>query len=282
MPTIKHILFPFDFSQQAFQAAPFVREIASRLGARVTLLSVLPPAWDFPVLGVAIVASGDHGMEGELKSRLDQTLTNELAGELGGIPVECRTSRGDPALKITDFVDDAANGGVDLIMMATHGTGMFRHLLIGSVAAKVLHDAQCPVWTATHAEEQRSPKVPRTILCAVDATPEATILMQWSVEFAQRMGAALKLLHVVPPVSDWLALPAERGLQEQAREAARAKIDALRRSAGIEAGARIAVGPIADTVAEDARQEAADLIVIGRGSHTQRIVQMSTCPVLSV
>jgi nucleotide-binding universal stress UspA family protein len=39
-------------------------------------------------------------------------------------------------------------------MMATHGTGLFRSLLIGSVTAKVLHDARCPVWIATRAEEQ--------------------------------------------------------------------------------------------------------------------------------
>jgi len=35
MPTIKHILFPFDFSQQALRAAPFVRAIADRFEARV-------------------------------------------------------------------------------------------------------------------------------------------------------------------------------------------------------------------------------------------------------
>ena len=192
-----------------------------------------------------------------------------------------------------DFAHDAAkNGGVDLIMIPTHGTGLFRSLLLGSVTAKVLHDAKCPVWTATHAEEQQSPAVPRTILCAVDGTSKTPALIQWAVEFAQRVGANLKLLHVVPPISDWLALPSERELQEQVREEARAKIIAIQRTAGMDVPVRVAVGQIADTVTEEARQEGADLILIGRGSlqsslgrlrtHAYGIIQKSPCPVLSV
>jgi nucleotide-binding universal stress UspA family protein len=88
-------------------------------------------------------------------------------------------------------------------------------------------------------------------------------------------------------------LPSERELQEQAREEARAKILALQRAAGgVEAPVRIAVGQIANTVTEEARQEGADLIVIGRGSlqsplgrlrtHAHGIIQKSPCPVLSV
>jgi nucleotide-binding universal stress UspA family protein len=199
------------------------------------------------------------------------------------------TDSGDPALKITQF---AHSNAVDLIMMPTHGCGLFRNLLIGSVTAKVLHDAKCPVWTATHAEEQRSKDLPRTILCAVDGTPKSAALMRWAAQFSQGMGAAVRLLHVVPPITDWLALPGERELQEQLREEARARIDCLKQSAGVDLPVRVAVGPIADTVTEEARQEGADLVVIGRGSlqasmgrlrtHAYGIIQKSPCPVLSV
>jgi nucleotide-binding universal stress UspA family protein len=284
MSTIKNILFPFDFSEQGSQAAPFVRAIANHFGASVTLMSVLPPVWDFPTLGVPIVTS-DSAVEGDLKARLDEALTKELEG----ISVQRVPCSGDPASRITEF---AHANGVDLIMMATHGTGLFRSLLIGSVTAKVLHDAKCAVWTATHAEEQRSPDVPRTILCAVDGTDKTPALIQWAAEFSQRMGASLKLLHVVPPISDWLSLPSERDLQEQVRDEARVKINVLQQSARVEAPLRIAVGQIADTVTEEARQEAADLILIGRGSlqsslgrlrtHAYGIIQKSPCPVLSV
>src|SRR5207245_2957797 len=56
-------------------------------------------------------------------------------------------SLGDPAAEITHY---AEKNQVDLIMMPTHGYGRFRNMLLGSVTAKVLHDAHCPIWTAAH------------------------------------------------------------------------------------------------------------------------------------
>ena len=286
MATIKHILFPFDFSQQALRAAPFVRAVASRYEAHITLMSIVPPVWNVPPIDMPVMAGLDtQELERDLKSRLQGALTKELQG----LSVERLVDAGDPALKIAEFADSKA---VNLIMMPTHGCGLFRSLLIGSVTAKVLHDAKCPVWTATHAEEQRSPDVPRTILCAVDGSDKTAGLMQWAAGFGQRMGANVKLLHVVPPISDWLALPAERELQEQVREEARVKIESLRKSAGVEVPLRIAVGHVTTTVVEEARQEGADLIIIGRGAlssplgrlrtHAYGIVQRSPCPVVSV
>jgi nucleotide-binding universal stress UspA family protein len=287
MPTIKRILFPFDFSEQGRQAAPFVSAIAKRHGADVTLMGVLPPVWDHPTMEMPVVIGTHQTSEDQLKSRLDGALTKELEG----LAVQRVTATGDPAMRIADFANDPANGA-DLIMMATHGTGLFRSMLIGSVTAKVLHDAQCPVWTASHAEEQHSPPEPKTVLCAVDGTPKTAALIKWAAEFCQTVGADLKLLHVVPPLSDWLALESEREIQEQVREEARAKIDAMRKSVGVDARVRIAVGQIADTVTEEARQEQADLIMIGRGTlpstlgrmrtHAYGIIQRSPCPVLSV
>ncbi len=286
MATIKHILFPFDFSQPAVHAAPFVRAVANRFEARITLFSVVPPVWDVPAMGMPAAAEVDTGnIERDLESRLQGALAKELAG----LCVQRVSGAGDPALKIVEF---AHSNAVDLIMMPTHGFGLFRSLLIGSVTAKVLHDSKCAVWTATHAEEQRSPDVPGTILCAVDGADKTVAQMQWAAAFGQRMGAKVKLLHVVPPISDWLALPAERELQEEVREEARVKLESLRESAGVELPLRVAVGQVATTVAEEARQEGADLVIIGRGSlqstlgrlrtHAYGIIQKSPCPVVSV
>ena len=286
MAIIKHILFPFDFSQPALRAAPFVRAVANQFEARVTVFSVVPPVWDVPSTGMpALVELDTEAMELDLQSRLAGALTKELPGPC----VQRLAGAGDPGLKIVEFADANA---VDLIMMPTHGFGLFRSLLIGSVTAKVLHDARCPVWTATHAEEERSLDMPRTILCAVDGTDKSAGQVQWAAEFGQRMGANVKLLHVVPPISDWLALPGERELQEQVREEGRAKMVSLRQSAGVELPVRVAVGQVAAAVGEEARQERADLVVIGRGSlqsplgrlrtHAYGIVQKSPCPVVSV
>jgi nucleotide-binding universal stress UspA family protein len=286
MPDIRHILFPFDFSARGVRAALFVRALAQRFNAKVTLFSTIPPVWELAPIGTSAIG-GESVAEWTrgLKSQLDQALTSELAG----VTVERVVDSGDPALRIADF---ARSHAVDLIMMPTHGVGLFRSLLIGSATAKVLHDVTCPVWTATHAEEERARPVPRTILCAVDGGPGSGPLMQWAAAFAAPLGAAVKLLHVVEPITDWPSLEREQARQNEFRDKARARVEALQKSASVFAPLRVAVGPIVATVTEDARQEDADLIVIGRGvvsetlgrlrTNAYGIIRQSPCPVLSV
>jgi nucleotide-binding universal stress UspA family protein len=279
---IKQILFPFDFSAQGLQAVPFVHALASQLGASVTILSVVP-------VNVAVMPAGmDDDVAAwtrALQSRLDQALTTEF----GGVPVKRITDAGDPGFHITEV---AHNQGVDLIMMPTHGLGLFRTLLVGSATSKVLHDARCPVWTAAHAERQRTGGLPKIILCAVDGRPESVALLKWAADFSTRVGAALKVLHVIRPITDWPSLESEGALQEKMRHAAHAQVVSLQAAAGVQAPLRVAIGDIAATVTEHASEEEADLILIGRGSlqaplgrlrtHAYGIIQRSRCPVLSV
>ena len=283
---ITHILFPFDFSSQGSQVAPFVRELARRFGAKVTLLSVVPPTFEVMPAEMGAREGDDAGdWRRALQARLDQSLLDEFSG----VRVERATEGGDPGFRITDF---AHSRGIDLVMMPTHGLGLFRSLLIGSATSKVLHDARCPVWTAAHAEHQRARELPQTILCAVDATPESSALLGWAADFSTRVGATLKLLHVVGSITDWPSLASERALQEHVRQEAQAKIALIQAQSGVDAPLRVAVGDTVATVSEEARREGADLIVIGRGSlqsplgrlrtHAYGIIQRSPCPVLSV
>jgi nucleotide-binding universal stress UspA family protein len=281
---IKHILFPYDFSAQGVQAVPHVRALASRFQARVTILSVVPPA--FQVMPADMGArEGDE--VSDWTTALQVRLNQALAVEFSGLPAECVADHGDAGFRI---VDVAHARGVDLIMMPTHGHGLFRSLLVGSVTSRVLHDAQCPVWTATHAEEQRTGGLQKTILCAVDGGPASGALLNWAAGFSARIGAALTLLHVVDRVTDWPALESERALQDQVTHAAREKIASLQASAGVTAPLRVAVGEIVATITEHAREEDADLVLIGRGAaqsgrlrtHAYGVIQRSPCPVLSV
>src|SRR4051794_24356761 len=144
MSSIKHILFPVDFSDQNFNVAPYVACMAQRYGARVTLLHAMElptaayPAW--PVYGAAIDL---QGMEDDRRLRLESFQQSVFE------PVD--TARvmleGDPAWRTTEFVEKE---NVDLVMMPTHGYGPFRQFLLGSVTAKVLHDVKCAVWTSAH------------------------------------------------------------------------------------------------------------------------------------
>ena len=284
MPAIKHILFPFDFSKQGSLAIPFVHTIASRHGAEVSVLSVMPPVWNAPPGGIPPLPGLD-APEHELRACLDQALAQQFAG----LVTHHLADLGDPARKIVEF---AHNKGVDLIMMPTHGLSGYRSMLLGSVTVEVLHEAKCPVWIATHADEQQSPTAPRTIACAIDDSPQTGTIMRWASEFSQRMGAALSFLHVLPPVSDALMIPSESEFQEEVRKGLQTKLESIRQAMRADGDVRVVAGGIAETVTAEARREGADLIVIGRGllpsplgrlrSNAYAINQQSPCPVLSV
>jgi nucleotide-binding universal stress UspA family protein len=285
MSNIRHILFPLDFSAAGMATIPYVRALANRLHAKVTVLSVVPPAWVSPPgLIPPTIGSDPVALQNTLQAHLDKLPIEGLES-----PPLRLTAVGDPALTIAELTRDNA---VDLVLMATHGHGLFRRLLLGSVTSKVLHDVHCPVWTAAHAERQQAQELPRKILCALDGTEKSLALAQWGADFSRQVGASLQLLHVVRPISDWLALESQQGLQEELRAESRTRIEAMLKSAGLDLPLRIAVGEIVATITEEARQEGADLIVLGRGAihetlgrlrtHVHGIIQRSPCPVLSV
>ena len=268
--SIRHILFPYDFSEQGRQAAPFVSAFAKDFGARLTLLGVAPPGSD-------------------ARPVLQCQLNRALVGEFAGLCVDRVAECGDAALRIADF---AHSRDVDLVMMPTHGLGLFRRVLAGSVTSKVLHDVRCPVWTAAHTETQHAPAIPRTVLCAVDGATEGVPLLQYAALFSKRVGATLTVLHVVEPMSDWPSLARERALQEEAREVASQAVASMLTSAGVEAVSKVVVGEIVTRAVETAREAHADLLIVERvavaepfgriRTHTFGIIEQSPCPVLSV
>ena len=103
---------------------------------------------------------------------------------------------GDAARSIDDY---ARENGRDLIMMPTHGYGLFRTLLLGSVTAKVLHDSPCPVWTGVHVEDAPavSPEF-ATVMCGVDRTEDSVATMRFACRLAQDNNARLFLVHAIP------------------------------------------------------------------------------------
>jgi nucleotide-binding universal stress UspA family protein len=288
MTPIRHILFPIDFSERCCAAVPFVEAMAHRYGAKITLISVAEPMYCAGIgdPGGPIVLGTDTILP-DLKERLDSALTREFAH----LEVNRVAELGDPARVIARFAHD---NGVDLIMMPTHGYGPFRRLLLGSVTAKVLHDAECPVWTAAHVEEKpcRDHLACRSILCAVDGTPKTVALMQWAYRLAGDLGATLRLVHVVSGAGSSTLHNFDAGYDKELRDHAQRAIEELQEEAQINAPLCMIAGPVAEGVHEEARRHGADLVVIGRGvlhetlgrlrTHSYGIIRQAPCPVLSV
>jgi len=288
MLAIKHILFPVDFSERCCGAVPFVRAMAQRFGARITLLATVSPFWQAGAGDPSATLMVDLN---EVKRDLENRLNASFVHEFAGLTVDRAAEIADPAEAITRY---AHTQGADLIMMPTHGYGPFRTLLLGSVTAKVLHDAECPVWTATHMDGPPALNhlAARNVLCAIDATPKSTPLMEWAAEYAKNSGATLRLVHVVSGIQGWPDRQLDRQLEEDLRAQATETIGKTQRSLGIVAPLCVAVGEVARSVREEAERHNADLIVIGRGmlheslgrlrTHSYAIIRHAPCPVLSV
>jgi nucleotide-binding universal stress UspA family protein len=288
MQTIKHILFPIDFSKRTCGAAPFVKSMAERFGARVTLMSVAAPIRYF---GTEVVLPPEVFTDQEIKADLQLRLNGALHSELAGVPVEAIAEVGEPAEVITAF---AHTQGVGLIMMPTHGYGPFRRLLLGSVTAKVLHDTNCPVWTGVHVADppSRDHVTFGTVMCALDGTPAGVPVLQWAARFAQDAGAKLRCVHCIPGLGGGPERSLGYEFEQALRAKARTNMENIEELAGVKAPLCLVAGNVAGAVRDEAERHATDLIVIGRGliheklgrlrTHAYGIIREAPCPVISV
>jgi nucleotide-binding universal stress UspA family protein len=284
--SLSRILLPVDFSERSVGAARYARSLALHFHSELILLHALtPPHYEFGALEVGGSMLGElyRNRTGQASSDLNAFLADELAG----LNVRRVVLEGDPAGKIVEF---AHSERADIIAMPTHGYGPFRRFILGSNTAKVLHDADCPVWTGVHLEEAPATlSIPfRSILCAVDLGPQSSKTLGWAAWLRQEFGARLTVIH---------ATAADMGQSEaswraKVRAAAEQELQRLLRELGVEADLLLEVGEPARIICAAATRLQADVLVIGRGSaagvfgrlrtNAYAIIRQSPCPVVSV
>ena len=282
MQSIAKILLPVDFSERSVGAARYARILADRFHSEITLLhSVTPLPYEFGAL------EGGGAMLSEIYSDRAQQIETELncflLQELAGCQVKRVTLEGDPAQRIVEY---AHAENVNLIVMPTHGYGTFRRFILGSNTAKVLHDAECPVWTGVHIQDGpvQGPVAIRSILCAIDLGPQTCKTLTWAAAMQREFGARLTVIHGMACRDDPAAEELERSVREE--------VARFGKSAGVEAELLLETGDASKVVCEAADRTAADLLVIGRGSaaggfgrlrtHAYAMIRQSPCPVVSV
>jgi nucleotide-binding universal stress UspA family protein len=199
---------------------------------------------------------------------------------------------GDPTDTIVEF---ASVEKCNLIVMPTHGYGPFRRFLLGSVTAKVLHDAICPVWTGPHMESapDYSSVHFRNIVCAIDLGLHSREVLCWAAGFAREFGAHLSIVHAIPSSATRLGgFYFDPDWRTQLTKTAVERIAHFRQEMQIEGSVAIEAGEPPVVVATAAETLKADLLVIGRGStprahghlptNAYAIVRQSSCPVVTV
>jgi nucleotide-binding universal stress UspA family protein len=155
VPTFSKIVAATDFSEDSNLALGFAQELALKFSADVVLLHVdqpLAPVMMTPELGPSMDV-GAMGRIAEEQRMLAQKELDKIAGKLreAGLKVKVQLKVGSPFLEI---LHTAQSENADLIVLGTHGRTGLAHVLMGSVAERVVQKAPCPVLTIRHPDRK--------------------------------------------------------------------------------------------------------------------------------
>jgi nucleotide-binding universal stress UspA family protein len=281
------MLLPVDFSEHTAGAAQYAKALACRFHSELTIAHV------FQMQNLAF--GGETAMPAEwyedMRNESQRLLQEFCADDFRNMPVRRLLLDGDAARTIVGL---AHKEHMDLIVMPTHGYGGFRRFLLGSVTAKLLHDADCPILTGVHLQETPAlePIFFRHILCAVDFDAAGEKALRWAAGFAAEFQSRLTVVHALPPMEVGQAHYFDQALPMRLREIAQERIDELQKKVGATADIILDRGTVVDVVRDAGTSQKADLIVIGRHqnpgllgrlrTNAYKIVRESPCPVVSV
>lgn len=129
------IVTPIDFSEEADKAVDCALDLADS-SSQVTAIHVAPPLITFePAIIYDVI--GDEERREQLQSAFGKRYADS---KYRGVRFEVRF--GDPGHEIVDFAKEIKAG---LIVMPSHGRTGLAHVLLGSVAERVVRLANCPV-----------------------------------------------------------------------------------------------------------------------------------------
>jgi len=142
---IRRILVPIDFSPSASAIMEWAAHLAKEHGSRLVLLHAYHLPVEFQQLEAAYLPPDFWAnVKNEAAATLER-YAEPLRAQ--GLQVECVVREGYPA---TVIEEEAARSGVDLIVIGTRGLSGLKHLLLGSVAERVVQRAPCPVLSVKH------------------------------------------------------------------------------------------------------------------------------------
>ena len=302
MPVFDRILCPIDFSETSSRAVTYADACAAWYHAELTLEHVyLPMTVGVPGLPEVVEQVSDDEQARITAEARRFAMEAGCAAPGPAVVVDC----GRPADEIAARVQrDRPN----LLVIGTHGTSGFRHLVLGSVTEKVLRQVACPVLTVPpHVRLPAAPLPFRRIVCAVDFSEWSLAALDLAAQLAAPVDATLIAVHAIewpwpePPAPDFEHLPAPQAeaLREYRRTAtenatgrlAAAVQGVIARRTNVES--LVEHGKGYERILAVARDRAADLIVLGVhgrstldvalfGSTANQVVRHADCPVLTV
>ena len=144
MIALKQVLVPTDFSETSDLALRYGKALAGAFGATLHVVHIIEEPygqpWAVEAYGFSLAALQEEWIK-DAKTRLAASVSEDERKTLNAVAT---TVLGHPVMEILRYATDNA---VDLIVMGTHGRGPLGHVVLGSVAERVVRKAPCPVLT---------------------------------------------------------------------------------------------------------------------------------------
>ena len=297
MLNIKKILLPVDFPNASLRVVHQAAMLARHFHSEIVMLHVVTAeshAAGVPEDGPELAA---WDLLAEITREAQKNLDQGLGPELEGLAIRRVLLKGNPARAI---LQTAQVENADLIMMPSHGYN-FEQFLLGSVAAKVLHGSECPVWTGAHVEESERPSKDynplllyggvgmgkthpveaksheqkrrqpaqafaiHNVLCAVDFGARSQPAVSWAARITAEFGAHLTLAHITASVEFWGpgGIYVNPKWKEELINDASQYLAALQKKMGTKADVLIGSGDVPKALSQAVKQTKADLLVTG-------------------
>ncbi|WP_135827894.1 universal stress protein [Halorussus halobius] len=283
----EEILLPVDGSEGTDEAVAHALDVAERFDATASVVHVADTNRDsVTVVGTEVVDALEREGEEIVES------TAETARRRG-VDVRTEVVQGDPASAIAEY---AAERGMDLVAMPTHGRSTIGEYVLGSVTERVVRLAEVPVLTVRTRGEARTAFPYESVLVATDGSEAARAATDRGVELAAALDAAVQAVSVVDDASlgpDVRSEAASRKLDGDATEAASAAADRAREAGVEDVAETVRHGDVHGEILAAVEETDADAVVLGTsgrggvdrvllGSVAERVVRTSPVPVLTV
>ncbi len=289
---IERILCPVDFSDFSAKAFDYAHSLARHYSAKLFLEHVVePPLSPYPYYALP---DSVNEISWKLSEVAEKHLHELVATHApNGIQPQVVVHSGLVTESILAFANTHA---MDLIVMGTHGRRGLDRMTMGSVTEKILRKARCPVLAVrkplhdfVDPAANQDPVQLRKILLCTDFSGYSDRALGYGLSLAMEYNAELTLLHVLEDLPDPKGL--ESTTAEVVRRLEKPIPDDARNWCKVKSIVR--VGTPYQEIIQLALEAQTDLVVMGVrgrnaldlalfGSTTHRVLQLGSCPVLTV
>ncbi len=296
----RKIVCPVYLDEASPQTLSYAQHFARLGGGTIHLLHVVPTD-ELHLLRGVYKPDKSGGADISTAERVAREQLETIAQEyLSDTPYAILTQfNSNPAAGILEAQKEV---GADLVVMSSHGRTGFAHLILGSVAERVVREAVCPVLTIRQGEEEVAPSAFQNILVPVDIADRSATALIHARQIAAQHGGTVYPLHVVPTEDIYLQrdvyrlqeggrtnlVRAERVAKERLAEVSQTYLDGVR----YEPVVHVSSDP-ARTFLEMEKEVGADLLVMAThgftglfhlllGSLTEKMMREAGCPVLAL